>query len=59
MNSLCFQVPDGAPAAGFSSRIRTERSSDQDLVPEQKGQNQEGDWNTEPAGPPADGPRPL
>lgn len=50
-------LPDRAPAAGFGSRTWLSRSSDQDLVPEQTGQDQEGFWPAESIGSTADGTR--
>lgn len=42
-------VPDGTAATGAGQRTGSERGTNQDLVPEQAGENQEVEWLQESA----------
>lgn len=49
-------ILDRETAPGAGQRAGAERGPDQDMVPEQTGENQEGERHQEPVGSAADGP---
>jgi len=53
------QVPDGGTSPDAGRRAATERVADQDLVPEQASQDEEGQRRAQSAGAAADGSRTL